>query len=168
MKKLQQICIVFMILSLLCSCSENRKIKSVKIDDITYETIYLYSFTNAQIDGFHPMLQNDKTLISTNGYVFLTEKYEKGDVVEVWENLFFDDNITTSTSVSYHRGTTAVIDELLESYQIEIENKQNTFIITCYLQNSRNTYSIYEYEDIEKPQKVTMEVVKERVMIYYE
>ena len=85
--------IVFLlvIVVLLPSCIENTKIKSVTADNVKYETVYLYSFENAEINEISPFMIN-YTKPKPNGYIYSCNKLSPGDTIKVWNNILFKSN----------------------------------------------------------------------------
>lgn len=170
MKKLISILLSLFILVLsLCSCGTNRihkKIKSITVDTYKYETIYLYSFKNAKLDlgnivkDFSP-----ETAPTQTGYVLSTSKLDSGDEVKVWTQHYFGEDYYHSS-----QGTTAVVDKLVETYSIKIDNKNETYLISLFNVNEPrqwNTHTVSEKTELEVVFR-QIEVTKDRVTIEYD
>lgn len=150
----------------LCSCSSNEAVKSIQINDAKYETIYLYSFKNAQIDGqYEEVVTNMGTQPTANGYVYSTEKLSPGDMITVWDHIKFANHASASR---FGLGTTATVDEVIDVYRIEVETKKDTYKITYYdLVNSIHM-TASERQDLCEIKTQKIEIVKEHVTIQYE
>ena len=162
MKKIFLLSLLLTVTILLNSCSTD-VIESIKVDEITYRTVYLYSFKDAQIEGVQPnYLPMDPP--TANGYVYSCEKLSPGDTIRVWTNFRFGD---VGNSLTYSDlGTNAIVVELIETYSIKLERKSDTYKITYYPSTGLGTF--HEGKEITELTKHTFEVVKERVTIYYE
>lgn len=163
MKKVYLITILLIASSFFCSCTINRKIASVQIDDTVYSSMYLYSFDNADISSYTLFPPHD-VAPTPSGYTYSTEKLSSGDTIKVWGNIRFRTESENYLS-SGDFGTTATVNKLIETYQIKVKEKKDTYVIT-YFDISNRTSSINP-EHINKVEKVTIEVVKERVIINY-
>lgn len=168
MKKLISILLSLFILVLsLCSCGTNRihkKIKSITVDTLKYETIYLYSFKNAKLDNVVKDL-SPETAPTQTGYILSTSKLDSGDEVKVWTRHYFGENYYNSS-----KGTTAVVDKLVETYSIKINNNDETYLISLFNVNEPwqwNTHTVSEKTELEVVFR-QIEVTKERVTIEYD
>ena len=152
MKKIVVLTNLILIFTILfCSCSTD-KISSVSVDDKVYRTIYLYSFKDAQIDKEYDSDINTNIKLTTNGFVYSTQKLLPGEKITVW-NWYFEYCIAT-------------VDEVIEVYRIEIKSTSDTYKITYYSLPVKETVS--EKRDIQALKMQKIEVVKERVIITYE
>ncbi|MBE6634096.1 MAG: hypothetical protein E7620_07135 [Ruminococcaceae bacterium] len=157
---------LFMILLVVCSCGSSKQIKCIKVDGVEYRPVYLYSFKDAKIDGEYSILSIGEEP-TESGYVYSTEKLEKGDTVRVWENLYFkgsDNSYTTGNA-----GTTAIVDKVLKTNYVKAESKNDTYILTYYNLSSRTSNkTATNRSDLEEQlEEIKAEVTKERVTIFY-
>lgn len=175
MKKLLLPVVGLLALLLFCACSNNyfsitrNNIESIKVDNAEYETVYLYAFRDADLDGeFYCDILNHNIHHDSYGYTYSSEKLFPGDVINVWNSCFKrsskNGNSVTYSSVSY--GATAIVDKLIDTYRIEVKETADTFIITYYEAPRFNTAT--NREDLEEIKKNTIEVVKSRATIIYE
>lgn len=162
MKKIISLISVLLIIMIFCSCAINGNIASIKIDDAEYKNIYLYSFKDAQINDFSSTIAN--IVPTESGYIYSTEKLLPGDSIKVWEHAFFGDN-DLSYVTSSNIGTTAVVDEIIEVYPIQIKKAGSNYRITYY-QVVFNTVS--EKQDLGEVIENKIEIDKSRVIIKYE
>ena len=149
----------------ICSCSASKRIKYIKVDSSEYCTVYLYSFKDAKIDSKYSSLVSSEEP-TESGYVFSTEKLEKGDTVWVWEHFHFDDLYDSYTNI---KGTTAIVDDVLKTYYVKAESKNDTYLLTYYNMSSgylyRTATNRSQLED--RLEEIKAEVTKDRVTIYY-
>ena len=88
MKKIIALATLILILAaMLVSCG-TPVIRSVKVDDIgTYQTVYLYSFKEADVDGYR--YKDSEGELSKTGFIYTTSKYNSGDKIRVYSELQF-------------------------------------------------------------------------------
>lgn len=160
--------LVTVILSLLCSCQkEEEKIDNIKVDDSVHQTIYLYSFKDANMEGLERgFYENTKISPTPFGYVFSTRKLSSGDSVQVWNGIGYHWETPSYSGQAYTVGTDAVVDKVIKTYRVSIEEKTDTYKVTYYEMPANKTFSTQE--EIEDLTSQKIEVVKERVTIQYE
>ena len=143
------------------SCGKN-DIKSIKVDETSYNTYYLYSFKDAIITDNYTFLVASNPPTET-GFIYSAEKLKPGDSIKVWNNILFDpsDNYVSSSMV----GTNAVVDKIIEVYPIKVNNEKETYIITYF--DIKSTKTVSDKSDLNEPTKNKIEVAKERVTIEY-
>lgn len=172
MKKICTAIAVFLSVSLLlCSCDSD-DVSSVRIADSAsiYETIYLYSFKDAQIDE-HFESTTSTEIPSSTGYVYSTEKLEVGDTIKVWQDFKFGESPTSSWTDDRTRGTDAIVDKIVDTFKIHIEEKSGTFVITYYSIEGAFYFSgttVTNRDNLKEVEKHKIEISKERVIIEYD
>lgn len=174
MKKVFLAITVSITLVLLCSCSYNHfkvtrnNIESIMVDDVEYKTIYLYSFRDANTNGeFACKTRNHNILHDSYGYTYSSQKSSPGDAIKVWHNCFFSKN--NSNSITYSSsdfGATAIVEEIIDTYRIEVKETKDTYIITYFKTSGFDTAT--NKEDLDELKKNTIEVTKNRATIKYE
>ena len=156
------ICLFMLIaISLLClsSCT-NGNVKSVKIDSKTYITCYLYYFEEADISGYSSSIY-DKDAPTESGYVYSNQKLSVGDVVEVWNGAYFNNEEENMSSF----GTTATVKKIIGCYPVKVKRNKETYTITHF--GMVNEITATELSDMEECEKSMIELTKDRVTIEY-
>lgn len=145
-KTLSIILIIAALMSVLSSCSTVfREIKSVRVHNgsygMTYQTIYVYAFDDAQIDNYsrEPYAMDHPTRY---GYVYSTEKLKVGDSIKVWQQFDFG---AETTSLFNNTGTYATVAEIVETYKVSARKKLNSYVITYY---SLDDYTYISYTTV--------------------
>lgn len=173
MKRFLVLILVFILIISISACDTEREIKSVTIDDKTYYSLFLYSFTDAEIpEKYSEILDTPIEQPAKDGYAVTKDK--NADTIDVFEQFVrtnsdlseITPNDVYSTSSFGTIAINAKVKELIESYPITIEHKSDTYVITYYT---------YEYStDTDKDRlieeslkKTTIEVVKDNVVIEY-
>ena len=146
------------------SCLGN-DVKSVKVDGLTYKTIYLCSFKNAKITENYSTLSNDKEKPTKNGFAYVTEEVTPGDVIRVWKGYYFKDDNSSSFLTSGDNGVDATVDKIIKTYKVKVSSNLNSYTISYYEVNTYN--SVSKRETLEEPTEHKIEVTKERVTIEY-
>ncbi len=140
------------------------------VDDVEYKTIYLYSFRDADTNGeFDCKTRNHNILHDSYGYTYSSQKSSPGDAIKVWHNCFFSKNDSTSNTISYSYsdfGATAIVEEIIDTYRIEVKETKDTYIITYFKTSNFDTAT--NKEDLDEIKKNTIEVTKNRATIKYE
>ena len=148
-KAIVSILCIILCLASLCACGSKEKIEMIEVDGTQYETVYLYSFKDAEI----PSEYSDK--YTTTGFVYSNDKLNKGDTIFVWAGGIFE------YLDIYRYGASAVVDEVVEVYHPKVKDNGDTFIIT------RFNYSTKTSSDLPEVKEYRFEVVKDRVIIHY-
>lgn len=174
MKRFLSIALILVMLFSFSSCDSEREIKSVKIGDKTYYSLFLYSFTDAEIpEEYSEISDTPIEEPAESGYAITKDK--DAEVIEVFEQFMrkntdlSESDSNNSYSVTSGYTTVAIkanVKELIESFPITIEHKSDTYVITYYTYE----YSTDTDKDrlIEKSlEKTTIEVVKDNVVIEY-
>ena len=125
------ICFLLVAIFIMSGCSNQKEIKSIIINGEKYQSIYLYSFKNADIsDKYSVITETPVEFPSHNGYV-LTEGI-RNNTVEVWEQYFFKREPEKSTFTTADLVTESEIEDLLEEFPISVKKNKYTYIITYY------------------------------------
>jgi hypothetical protein len=161
MKKIFFAVVVIIVSIFFVSCHNNDKIESIEVDNEEYKTIYLYSFKDAEIDNEFMYIENCDVSPSSCGYVYSSEVLSVGDTINVWTNCFF--NSGDSSTI----GTYAVVEEIVDTYNVKIEEKKDTYIITYYIIENYDRKTVSEKQELSKIEENKIEVFKERVTIKY-
>ena len=158
---------------LFASCGNTKEIKTIVINGVEYNSLYIYSFEDAEIiDDYSILYKTEVDKPDSNGYVCSSERLNIGDDIVVWEQFFFDypcyDN-KNSLSSSDIKHCTAKVSGLENEYLIDLKEKGDRYTITCYriIGNKCDT----ELERIESKslEKIVVDVPKDDVVIeYYE
>ena len=171
MKRFISIIILFTTLLLLLSSCTNfgNDISSVGIDGVskTYTTVYLYSFKNAAIDENYESTTSDETPTS-EGYIYSTEKLKSGDKIRVWKDFKF--GVSSSQWLGDRTsGTYAVVDRIVKTYRVSVEEKEDTYIITYYtVYGNDGNDCASKKKNLKELTKHKIEVAKDRVIIEYD
>ena len=165
MKKSIALALVILLVALTLSSCSFSNVESVKIDDINYRTIYLYSFKNAMVDDFYSTESTSKVPTQT-GYVYSYEKLSSGDSIKVWNQYYFYDR-TDNYGYYGSSGTFATVDRLVYTYRVEVSETNDTFMITHYNSIPYNDTASSKNE-LPELTKEKIKVVKERVVITYQ
>ena len=65
----------------------------------------------------------------------------------------------------WNYGTDAVVDEIVEAYCVKVQDKSETFIVTCYpLDTIMPTY-VFDKENLKEPKMHKVEATKDKVII---
>lgn len=159
MKKILSLFLTLVLILSFTSCNFIREIKSVEIDGNKYDTLYLYCFK-------HDCNTNNKYETNSckckgkysSGYFYSGDKLEAGDYYELRISIFYDTILGGSP-------ITVKINALIETYEISVREKIDTYAITYYTV-SDNAPKV-EKEELDIPIKNSVVVTKERVTIYY-
>ena len=165
MKKIISLIGILLIIMIFCSCSVNGNIASIKIDDVEYKNVYLYSFKDAQINEFSSTIAN--IIPTESGYIYSTEKLSPGDSIKVWEYAYFGDN-DLPFMTSSDMGTTAVVDKIIEVYPIQIKKVGSNYKITYYEWSTSIFNTVSNKQDLREITEQKIEIDKQRVIIKYE
>ena len=131
------------------------------IDTQKHNTVYLYSFKDAQIADEYRTIWDDTP--TQSGYVYSTKKLNSGESIQVWTHMHWG-SVQTSNELGV--GVSAVVDELIETYSIDVDAKTDTYRI-AYFEFSMVKTTFSDRELVQELKKSEVEVVKERVSIEY-
>lgn len=136
------------------------------LSNYTCSTIYLYKFTNAEIDSNYES-ESSTEYPSSSGYIYSTEKLKIGDTITVWNEFRFGEK-TSSWIDERKRGAEAIVDEIVCIYKVNVKTTSDTYIITYYsVEGITNYTSVTNRDNLKEIQKHQIEVTKERVTIEY-
>lgn len=171
MKKAVSLAILtVMLLSIFCSCGQvSGKISYVRVGDLlSYKTLYLYKFKDAEIDSIYESTTSTETPTSS-GYVYSTEKLEVGDEIKVWSDFKFGEKGTGFTDTR-KSGTMATVEKIVETFRVKVSANGDTYIITYYevQHSSTSGSSVSDKDNIKNVEKHKIQVTKDRVIIVYE
>ena len=157
--------ILSMLLVSLCSCGANPgQIVEVWVDGSkVYQTIYLYSFKDAEIGSYY----DDKIekAPTTTGYIYSKREFKKGDRIEVSVSLSLKSESDSSPEiVSFY--SNAVVDKVVRTYKVKVTEKKDTYLIEYYEEGIGATCAS-EQKDLAPVECFKIEVTKERVTIKY-
>lgn len=154
----------------MCSCGvASNDISRVKIDGMTtINTIYLYEFKDAAIDSIFESTTSEETPTMT-GYVYSSEKLNKGDVIRVWQDFKFGEKDSSWTDTREY-GADAIVEEKIDTLKVKVSVKADTYVITYYtiedsLGLSKTT--VTDRADVKKATKHKIQVTKDKVVIEY-
>ena len=163
MKKLISILLIIAsMLSILCSCSilTRDNISSVRVEGGGYyQTVYLYSFKEDQKTDYEKFVSHASgSTVITSGYIYSTEKLKAGD--KIYTGKYFN-------SQSFDYGYTyAIVDKVVKTYRVKVQDNGDTYIITYYTANSYS--AVTSKKDLTEVDKHKIEIVKEKVLIEYD
>lgn len=147
--------------SFFCSCSAEKTIEEICIGDKKYETIYLYSFEDANINDTYYFVDNSDIIPTTSGYAYFSQKLSSGDPVQVWTNCYFQ------SGDSWAFGTKAVVEQLIDIYPIKVKEQQDCYVITYYEVEDVEHSVASDKQNLSKITKNEIKCAKELVIIRY-
>lgn len=165
MKKAFAITVVLSLFICFCSCQPEREIKSITIGENTYSSVYLCSFTNADINYEYTAINQTDLKPSSDGYVFITNKNNK--TAEVWEQFVFCRQPDAASYSSADITILADVTEIIEQYPIQVESQGDSYVITYYTFSHKTNSEKERLTD--SLSKHVVKTAKENVvMVYYE
>ena len=133
------------------------KVASVRIDSYTScQTVYLYYFEDANVSNYSRG-SSDKPKPTSNGYIYSTTEYSKGDKITVWG----DDYFGYGTN-----GTTAYVKKVVKTYRVRTMAFFDRYRITYY--TIPETSCASERRDLDDIEKNKINVPEDSVYITYD
>ena len=155
MKKLLSVLSMVFVLFILCSCSDNSAAQITGKDMIRYVKIEESSGSTKTYRTIYVYSFKDAETSTPSGYFYSKEK------------------LTIGTSVGIGSGN-AIVDKLIDAYDVKIDRKDDMYTITYYYYRDENLYvgSIFnvvsDKKDLEPLKMAKIETYKDRVIIYYD
>ena len=168
MKRFLAIALLLATLLTLCSCGGvNGTIKQIIMEigssNTTAQRVYVYSFEDADVSNFREVSGND-IIPTSEGYIYTTIEYEKGDDITVWSSYYFGND-----SYNGSIGTKAVVKKLVDSFDIKVVSKGDMYKVTFYDFGSYNNgKTVSERDDDRFVKKNQVMLSKEHVIIIFE
>ena len=161
--------LVCVTLTACCSCSNSEKISYVEFEDQKFETIYLYSFENAEITQDFQALTKTEEIPEASGYTYSTKKLSVGDTIRVWECFYFKSGQGENEGFGINgAGVNATVSGLLKTYYVTVKEKNDTFMIVYYEVEDSARKIVAEKSNISEITEQKIEVSKDRIIIKYE
>ena len=139
------------------------KVASVRIDSYTsYQTVYLYYFEDANVSNYS-IGSSDKPKPTSNGYIYSTTEYSKGDKITVWGDYNFSGNDYFGYGT---KGTTAYVKKVVKTYRVRTMAFFDRYRITYY--TIPETSCASERRDLDDIEKNKINVPEDFVYITYD